>query len=564
MHIDYLTLACLKDELQFLIDARVQRVVRVDELSIGFELYAGQRYDLLFSANNQRPRVLLSPEKLRRGVQNDHPLMMQLRKRVRGARLSAITQPQWERILRFTFSGPEGECSLIAELMGRYSNLILVDENGKVLEAIKRVNAQMNRFREILPAHPYQVPPTPPNRWAPDEADYETILRNNAGEPLNKALSGSLLATSPTLAREIEARAQKVADENLQVDPSPESVKWLTMELFEDAARGKWTPSLGYDEDQRLVAFAPYPLTQCAESRPAESINAAMLAYLEHGEPIDAYANARAQAAAYLKDARGRLEQRVRRLEEQQIDEADIAHLRENGELLLTYQHQIRRGMTEITLTDYEGNPRKIDLDPTLNPSDNAQRYFKRYNKAQRAYEGVPARLEQERADLAFLEQLDADLAIASSRPQIDAVLNTLIEAGWVKTTARPKAPDGGPLRVEVDSWLIFVGRSAQQNEQITFKLANPDDLWLHIHDLPGSHVIIRSSGQPVPETVLQYAAQLAAHYSPLRKQGGRAQVDFTQRKHVRHIPGGHPGMVTYTNSETILVQDARKDPRKR
>lgn len=545
MNIDYLTLACWKQELNQKLPARVQQVVQVTELSIGMECYAGERFNLLFSAENQKPRVLLLPEKNRRGVEKQTPFLLRVKTLLKGAVLTEVTQPSWERILRFHFQSGEESYTLVAELMGRYSNLILLDGGEIILESIKRVPKRINRYREILPKRSYELPPLPSNRIPPEEVDWAYLFsRREEGQSLAKLLSSSLLAVSPTVAREIEARVGK--------NTSPEKMD----EVFLDLYGPNYRPSLGYDEENRLVAFAPYPLTQCAVSKPVDSINDAILEYLTHGQPIDSYAEARNKVAVLVKDALGRAEHRVEQMRSQAVKPEKIDQLRENGQLLLTYQYLVQKGMTEVDVTDFSGEPRKIMLDARLSPSENAQAFFTRYDKAIRANEGLPQRLAAEENELEFLRQLDADILIASSRPQIDAVYNALVDGGWVKRGKRPRMPQGGPLRVESGDWLIWVGRSASQNEQVTFKIASPEDLWLHVHEKPGAHVIIKGPTQDVPQEIIDHAAQLAAYYSSARNDGG-VQVDVTKRKFVRSIPGAHKGLVTYRESESVWVDDA-------
>ncbi|MEE4194723.1 MAG: NFACT RNA binding domain-containing protein [Anaerolineae bacterium] len=545
MNIDYLTLACWKQELNQKLPARVQQVVQVTGLSIGMECYAGERFNLLLSAENQKPRVLLLPEKNRRGVEKQTPFLLQVKKLLNGALLTEVTQPPWERILRFHFQHGEESYTLVAELMGRYSNLILLDGGEIILEAIKRIPKRINRYREILPKRPYELPPVPSNRIPPEEVDWEYLFsRREEGQPLAKLLSSSLLAVSPTVAREIESRVGK--------NTSPDKLDEVFLELYSPNYR----PSLGYDEEDRLVAFAPYPLTQCAVSKPVESINAAVLEYLTHGQPIDSYGEARSKVAVLVKDALERTEHRVEQMRAQAVKPEKIDQLRENGQLLLTYQYLVHKGMTEVEVTDYAGEPRKITLEPRLSPSENAQAYFMRYDKALRANEGLPQRLAAEENELEFLRQLEADILIASSRPQIDAVYNALVDGGWVREKKRPRMPQGGPLRVESGDWLIWVGRSAAQNEQVTFKIASPEDLWLHVHDKPGAHVLIKGPSQEVPQEIIEQAAQLAAYYSSARNDGG-VQVDVTKRKFVRSIPGAHKGLVTYRESESVWLADA-------
>jgi predicted ribosome quality control (RQC) complex YloA/Tae2 family protein len=285
-------------------------------------------------------------------------------------------------------------------------------------------------------------------------------------------------------------------------------------------------------------------------------ISTVMWRYFEQELSADPYAAARQQVQGLIETTRSRLERTLAQLQAQVIDEAEICRLRENGELLLTFQGQIERGAVEATLPDHTGNPRTISLDPKLTPVENAQAYFRRYRKATRAAEEVEGHLEEVRPDLVYVEQLSADLALAESRPEIEEVRRALGAAGWPPGAQRGGGASkqiGGFRRFEVHGFTVFAGRNARQNEELTFQLAGRDDLWLHVRGQPGAHVIIKSGGQPVPEEVIRRAAELAAHYSPARGESG-VDVDVAERRFVRRVRSGHPGMVTYRNERTVRV----------
>ena len=550
MNVDYLTLACLRDHLDSLLGARVQHVMLPDELSVGLELYAGQRAQLLISADPQHPRVLLAPYKLRRGVETETALLLLLRKWVRGSRLVDITQPPWERILELHFEGQAGPCRLVAELIGRYSNVILVGPDGAVLDAMRHVGPAKNRYRVILPSRPYQPPPKPVGRQAPTRlptGEWTALLASAApDEPLQQLLTRRLLGVSPMVAREISARV---------VDSSPKALAEATVALFAPLKDGSWSPHVALDEDGNVVAFAPYEPRQFERVRPASDISEAMWQYFEHRLSGDAYAAARWRVQERIDEMRARTERTLQQMQGNITDATEIEMLREAGELILIYQGQAKQNTTEITVPDYAGAPRTIKLDPKLTPVENAQAYFRRYRKANRATEGLPARIQAVKTDLTYLAQLAADLALAESRPEIDTVYDALAKAGWA-----PKARPGsggqveGPRRFEIDGFPIYIGRNARQNEEVTFKRAEPDDLWLHARGVPGAHVVVKCGKRDVPEEIVQKAASLAAYYS-LARDEAQAIVDVTLRRYVKHVRGGHPGLVTYRNERTIQVK---------
>ncbi|MCX7683230.1 MAG: NFACT family protein [Anaerolineae bacterium] len=559
MYVDYLTLACLRDQLDRLLGARVQQVLQPDPLSVGLELYAGGRFQLLLSAHPQYARVLLVPHKLRRGVEKETPLLLLLRKWVRGARLADITQPQWERVLSFHFEGRVGACCLVAEVMGRYSNVILIGPDGCVLDALKRVGPEVNRYRVTLPGRPYQPPPLPVARRPPTAltpTEWSALLASAApDDSLAQLLTGRLLGVSPQVAREVALRATGSAATPARA-ANPLAVAAAIDELLAPLeSKAVWRPHVALDEHGAVIAFAPYEPRQFQRIEATPHICEAMWRYFEQQLSADPYAAARQQVEELIDRARARLQRTLEQLQAQAVDEAQVEALREAGELLLAYQAQVPRGATSIALPDYTGRPRQIALDPLLTPVENAQEYFRRYHKAARAREEVATRVAQLTPDLAYLDQLAADLALAETRPEIDEVYEALLAAGWAPQQARPRSKQtGGPRRFEYEGFTIYVGRNARQNELITFEYASPADLWLHVRGLPGAHVLIKSGGRPVPEAVVQKAAALAAYYSPARGES-RVGVDVTERRYVRR--GDRPGLVSYRNERTVWVPAA-------
>jgi predicted ribosome quality control (RQC) complex YloA/Tae2 family protein len=242
--------------------------------------------------------------------------------------------------------------------------------------------------------------------------------------------------------------------------------------------------------------------------------------------------------------------------------------LRLSGELILAYAPSIIPGQ-DLLEADYDSDrpPLRIALNPDLSPLDNAQRYFRDYEKAKGAAEGVPARLAETDLALQYVDQLETDLALASNRPEIAAVHGELVDAGLIAdeppgATRRRTAvqPAGGPLRLESpDGFVVWVGRNSKQNDAVTFSWGMAHDLWLHARGVHGAHVIVKTEGRPVPNATIEFAARLAAAYSGAR---GSTQVvvDLTEQRQVRRIKGAGPGMVTYRNERTVTVRPKGTD----
>jgi predicted ribosome quality control (RQC) complex YloA/Tae2 family protein len=505
------------------------------------------------------------PQKLRRGVQTAPPLLLLLRKWVRGGYLSDVTQPPWERILTLHFDGKAGRCQLIAELIGRYSNVILVAPDGRVLEAVKHVGPDINRRRVTLPAHPYEPPPQPPGRQAPTSVTVQEwagiLSRVEADRPLHRVLTSRLLGVSPTAAREVAARVTSNPEAKADA-ASARRVARALAGLFAPLEDGSWAPHVATDAQGHVIAFAPYRLRQYEHNRPLSEISEAMWLYFQQRLTLDTYAAARERVRKLIDDATSRVQHALEQVRTQMVNQEDVDALREAGELLLAYQNRVDRGARQVTVPGYDGQPRTIGLDPQLSPVENAQATFKRYRKAARAAKEIPARIQALKADLAFLEQLDTDLALAETRPEIDAVHEALAEAGWISD--RPKRSSSGmvepPRRFDIGGFPVFVGRNATQNEQVTFERGGPHDLWLHVRGLPGAHVIVKTGRGAVPSEVIVEAARLAAYYSSARGSD-QIDVDVTERRFVRRAAGGRPGLVTYRNEQTLLVKPRETKP---
>lgn len=550
MFFDALTLAAVVREIrERALGGRVQSVVQPDPLTVALELYAGQtRHDLVLSAQASHPRVNFAAEKPRRGTETASPLLLQLRKLLVGGRLTDVHQPAWERVLHLRFERGGEAFTLIAEIMGKHSNIVLVAADGTIRECVKRVGPDVNRYRVVLPSRAYVPPPAQSRLPLPgwDEERLARLLQEHADKSVERVLVGAVQGLSPLAAREALARAGGA---------DPARILGALRELFAPIETGRWSPCVGL-QGGAVVAYAPYELTHLGEWRPAPSISAAIETYRAAQETADPYAAARASVRRLLDDAARAVSRRRQALEREMPHADEVNRLLECGQVLLAHLAEIRKGQSRVSLPGLSGEMLTMDLNPDETPLENAQRYFKAYQKARAALEEVPQRLEALAAEEAYLAQLRADLALASSRPEIDEVAAALAEAGYVHertpSCSRPQVAKPLTLR-SPDGFAVLVGRNSRQNEEVTFRMAAPDDVWLHVRGQPGAHVVVRSGGRAVPEATLEFAARLAAYHSAARGEPS-VQVDWTLKKHVRRMPGGRPGMVHYSHERSIVV----------
>jgi predicted ribosome quality control (RQC) complex YloA/Tae2 family protein len=561
MYFDALCMACMADELrQQILGGRIQQVLIPDKLSVGLEIYAQhQRHYLLASAHADLGRVLLTSEKLRRGEGKPTGILLLLRKYARGAHLSAIERPPLERILRLEFDHPEWGCSeLILEVMGRHSNIILVDASGRVLDSVKRVGEHLSRSRPILPGRPY-TPPPPQAKLPPAELTEHRLREILAGrEPETQvwqALVGGLRGISPLLAREISFRAlgqpRATVAQVERLTPLLDAIDTLLAPLEE----GQWQPSI-VQEGDRPVVYAPYPVTHRGEPQPVESMSQAIEVYVAAVTDLDPYAAAKRPLREEIAAARARLERRRKAVQSSMAQAAHAQQWREWGDWILTYAHSIEPRQKELVIEPGDGEVLIIPLDPAKPAVENAQVYFSRYRKAQRAAKDGPARLEEVTLALQDLEQIETDLDLAANRPEIEEVRGVLVEAGYLRRKGgkRAKGPQSRPLSLtSPDGLAILVGRNSRQNDEVTFQRARGDDWWFHARGVPGAHVIVRARGQSLPPDTIQYAAELAAYYSRSRGEADVA-VDYTRRRRVRRIRGAAPGLVSYAGEKTVRV----------
>jgi predicted ribosome quality control (RQC) complex YloA/Tae2 family protein len=553
---DSLALAAVAREIRALGRARFAGVRQPAPDTVVVSLRAGIVHHLLTSIHPRTARVHFAarPQTAERLGQ----FGTLLRSRLTEARLDAVEQPPFNRLLRLGFDALEGRLWLIAELMGRHSNLILADER-VVLGALKVVTAQMSARRPVLPGRAY-VPP-PADRPTPETLDAEglrNILRSPL--PLERRLSQALLGVSPLLAREIAMRAgvdpaTPAADAVESAGRIGEVLRAITTTV----ADGAFSPTL-YVDGSRVVAFAAFPMRvhEGSTEKPSPTMSEAIDRYFGQEPATALVAERRSTLAGTVKAALARreaaLEASHRTLEESRTGD----RYRVMGDLILTHARQVRPRDQHLRVPDYTtGGDVTIPLDPALTPSENAQQYFRRYAKARATGRALPARIAQLEAETRALRDALVQIDGAASSDDLWEIQSDLAAAGLAGRAPRGRpAARTGPRRFRgAGGAVILVGRSARENDRITFHEAGPEDIWLHARGVAGAHVILKSDGRP-SEAAIQAAAQTAAYYSAGR-QSGQVAVDAVERKHVRKPRGAPPGAVTYTEERTLVVSPA-------
>ena len=603
---DVLTIAAVADELTAtILDGKIQRVGLTTWRTLAMEVYAGgRRRWVIASADDRDPRLLLSSVEPAIDTAAVTPFLLLLRKYARGGVLIGVENPPLERVVTLSIAKrvrlrrgreddieePEPEPTfdpddpdpdeiygvesptftrLHVEIMGRHSNLILVDDDGRVMESAKRVNARMSRVRQVAPRLPY-VPPPPIDRPDPRRATAESVRYALLAAPATGDLAGWLVRAyrglSPQMAREVAFLAAGDAGATLDLlrgDAAGEVARGMRR-MLEPLATAAWSPRVYRDEDGEAVAFAAVPMTHLAARFSEEtlvSMSAAAEVVSNGGlEAPGRHGARRERLVVAVREARGKVAARLGSLEDEQKRAASLERYREWGDAIYAYLWSIRPGQEAL-----EVDGLTIPLDPRLSGKENAQSYFEQYRKGRNAGEHLPALIEKAQIEIDYLDQLATQVGQAESFAEWET-----LQAEWeryrvtsglagrdIKTKPRktPARPRIKPL-YDDDGNAVFVGLSGPQNDEVTFDVAGPNDTWLHARGLPGSHVIIRwrlPTAEEREETVLA-AARLAAHYSGGRS-GANVEVDVARRRHVRKIKGAGPGMVTYRNERTIAVK---------
>jgi predicted ribosome quality control (RQC) complex YloA/Tae2 family protein len=635
MHLDALTLAALAGELrEELLGARVEEVFQPTPQAIAVQCWGrGHTMWLVASAHPRFARVQLLDRKPQKLVAEPPAFVMLLRKHLEGARVSALQQPAWERVLEVGFARRLGEEAglglpvwLVAELMGRLSNLVLRDDAGTILGALRLVRSEVNRYRTIAPNEPY-VPPPPQMRRMGERPlprlDGAQVSASDLAVAARAVLAEAGVARRPPrvadvplahlrgwsveLAREVAARALGDPEAPLAADAPWDAVAREARALAALPASQAWRPTLvlaaadaGSGAEGEPVAYAPYEPRQYAGHTlvALPSMNAALSRYYQRVEWRDALEGAKGDLRRTLTTQRDRCSRKAEALATELAALADATRLRMEGDVLLAYQTEVAPRATSFSVTDPLGDGAgevTIALDPRLTAVENANRRFARYQKLRRAAALIPPQVAANEVERARVEQLLTDLALAETTPEIAEVRAEVREAGYLRGRAAGAEPRNGagggaqhgrgkpgksgkpgkggkpgggksqpragaPIRRQSAAGMtLLVGKNSRQNEEVTFHLAAAGDLWLHARGVPGAHVIVKSGGRPVAEPTLRQAAALAAYYSQSRAATS-VPVDYTEQRHVRHLKGGGPGLVTYDHERTLHAAPADAD----
>ena len=565
MPMDGLTLSFVRDELATtLIGGRVDKITQPERDEIIIALRSlGKNRALLISINPNCARIHLTGDKRVSPLEPSNFCML-MRKHLQGGKLTDVRQIGGDRILEIDVENRDdlGDLrvrTLILEIMGRHSNLMLVNWNGKIIDSLRHVTDDISRVREVLPGLDYQRPPAQ-DKLPPENLTAEALTPMLARCPgkLSKAYAACISGVSIQAAREITYRLMDDEDAHTS-ETTPERAAEFAVNYLRDMR--SWTkPTIVFDSDGAPLDFMAFPY-ECRAGLPSKS-------YDSMGEMMDAFFMQRdlmeriSQKSAALNRV---LHSNIERCEKKlglQLDalrEGDNCEdYRIKGELLMAQLYAVTKGAKNVTLDNYydeNGGALEIELDVKLSPAANAQKYFKLYQKAKSAQHQAAEQVEKTNQELYYLEgQLD-NLQKCTDESELNEVREELVREGYLRANhnrrTMKKLPPSLPYHfIAPDGTDILIGKNNVQNDQLT-RTAEPNDTWLHVKDMPGSHVIV-CARNPSDETLL-LAAQLAAWFSK-GQRSSQVSVDYTLRKYVKKPAGAKPGFVIYTHQTTLFV----------
>lgn len=568
MSFDAIVTRALTDEFNNnYIGARVDKIYQTekDEIMINMRSKDGS-FKVLVSASSNNPRFYVS--KISKENPSEAPLFsMILRKNLSGSKLVKVEQFGFDRAAQFVFSGynefhEEALYYLVVEIMGKYSNIVLCNENHKVIDAIKRVSTVMSSKREIEPGLIYERPPVF-DRVSPisvNEEDLKDMMTNNADLELRDFLMRSFLGLSTEIANKILFDAA-IDDKNLlkNLDEN-DANKFISsfIKTFEEVKEKNYSFNI-YKLSERKSAYNAISLNQYAslEKENFSSISELLDKYYYEKDQKDRIAqrsqNMRHTISANLKRAKNKLQKQ----KEEMLESANREAYKVYADLISSNIHKISKGLKEVKLENFYDNMNEISvpLDQKLSAVQNAQKYYKRYQKMKQREIVLEKQIENTEDEINYLELVSDAIDRTDDVKNLDEIYFELIKNNYIKKDKKIK---NKPKKIAIhsidydDTSKVYYGKNNLQNEYITFKVADKNDVWMHVKGFPGSHVVIKCDGYPSDE-LLVFAAEIAAKNSKA-KDSNKVDVDFTTRKNVKKHPSGKTGLVNYVNFKTITV----------
>ncbi len=575
MALDGIVLKGIEHELNnSIISGRIDKIYQPEKDEIILSIRAfGKSYKLLISSSSANPRVLFSNIPKENPPQ-PHMFLMILRKHIAGGKITRVETNGYDRILTIFVEslnelGDLSEKRLIIEIMGKHSNIILVNDKGIILDSIKRINHSISRVREVLPNKSYELPLTN-GKISPEDVLYFTFvekIKEDLKPSLYEFFINSFTGISPSLCNEICFRANCDTSTFLG-QLSEEDIKNLYehfSQIFSDIKNQNFKPNVVYDEKYILRDFSVIDLTFLGNTYTKKfDSSSEMIEYFYFEKDKKERINQRSiDIKKVLQTNASRVAKKIDILEKSIKDSQNLNKYKRQGELITSYIYMINKGMTEIEVVDFFEDDQPtvtLKLDENLTPSENAASYFKKYNKKKSTLEHANKLLLASQKDLDYIESILYQLHAQTSLEDIEEIRDELIDYGLLsKRTGKKKksAKISKPLHFKSsDGYDIYVGKNNFQNDELTLRTAEETDLWFHTQNIAGSHVIVKTNGKNVndlPDDTVVEAGMIAAYYSKA-KSSTNVCVDYTEIKNIKKPKGAAKGFVVYNTNYSVYV----------
>ena len=571
MAFDGICIAAITKECnEKIINSRIYKIAQPEKDELILTLKSSNGTNRLFiSADASLPLMYFCDENKQSPMTAPNFCML-LRKHLQNGRIVSVRQPSLERIVCIDIEhldelGDLCKKTLIIELMGKHSNIIFCDSTGKIIDSIKHISGMVSSVREVLPGREYFIPDTM-GKKDPLSVDFEYFTDIfSKSTPTFKALYTSFTGFSPTIAQEICYRAKIDSDlpANVLDDTQKKDLFDAFLGIITLVKNGEFTPFI-YSLNGMPQEFCVLNLTTFSHCEATEFDNISVLleAYYATKNKLT---RIRQKSIDLRKIVQNTLEKDIKKydLQLKQIEDTKKREkYRVYGELINTYGYSVPAGSKDFTANNYyTGEDIVIPLDPTLTPSENAKKYFEKYNKLKRTDEALSILTKEVKEEIDHLESILSSLDIALLEEDLVQIRLEMEQCGYLKKKYQNKQNKKEKITskpfhyISSDGYHMYVGKNNFQNEELTFKIATGNDWWFHAKGIPGSHVIVKSNNEELPDTTFEEAARLAAYYSKGKGQE-KVEIDYIQKKHVKKPAGGKPGLVIYHTNYSMMIDD--------
>ena len=575
MALDGLVIHCIVNELnKKLLGGKIDKVYQPENDEVVLHIRNNkENFKLVLSCSASNPRVYLANNYKKENPINAPMFCMLFRKYIQGGNIVNISQIGFERIIKISVESfdelkEKTTKNIIIEIMGRHSNIILTHSlDNKIIDSAKRIPPSVSRVRQILPGHNYVLPPEQDKLNPIDEVSLnlfvDTLTSFNG--PIFKAIYSKFLGVSPVIAKEICFRAN--IDENTLIDEiSSNDISKVYKEfhnLFKFINNNIYNPSMIIDESiDKVLDFSCINLSQFSNLSIIndDSISKILENYYATKDIKDRIHQRSSDLRKSISIKLDRLYNKLNKQEKELIESENAEIYKIKGELITSYIYMIEKGMESVEVANFYDPEYKnitISLNPNFTPSENAQKYFKKYNKMKTAKKEITSQIEITKEEINYLENIILSIENCENLAELMDIREELSKVGYLRAKNNIKKETKLTTKphefISSNGFKILVGKNNKQNDNLTLKIASNEDIWMHTKNIPGSHVIIKTEGKEVPDETIFEGAMLAAFFSK-SKMSSQVPVDYTKKKNVKKPNGSKPGMVIYETNSTIYV----------